>query len=193
MQQVGFFSWFLTTPLILVNVFGWSVFAAGSAMALGQVFSSVSGALGGRWADRVGPAFPIVSSALVTAAGPGWLALTASANSSFATTMLPATILMGTGGGICGMLTTGAALQGLPASTLGAANSAHQLVRRIFGMTGVAVALALLGESSGPAMLSSARWVWIMIAGAHVVMCLPLLSQLGLRRSVALESEKITT
>lgn len=174
-QQIGFFSWFLTTPLILVNVWGWSVVASGSAMALGLAVSAISGPLGGRWADRSGTTIPIVISAIVAAAGPGWLALTARPHPAFWTAFLPATLLMGGGGGICGMLTTGGALQRMPPTTLGSANSTHQLFRRICGMAGVAVALALLGDHVGPSLLSSARVVWTMVSVAHLVMCVPLL------------------
>jgi EmrB/QacA subfamily drug resistance transporter len=175
LQQIGFFSWFLTTPLILVNVWKWSVFRAGSAMALGQVASAITGFLGGRWADRRGTAMPIVSTAIVTALGPLWLILTATTKPSFWLVFLPATLLIGAGGGVCGMLTTGGALEAMPPDTLGSANSAHQLFRRVAGTMGVAVALALLGDRKGVDLLGSAKAVWLMIAVAHVAMCLPLL------------------
>ncbi len=175
LQQIGFFTWFLTTPLILVNIWRWSIFEAGAAMALGQVASSISGPLGGIWADRAGTTRPIVLSAFVTLLGPLWLAIAASTRPQFVTVFLPATLLMGAGGGICGMLTTGGALNQLPDSVLGSANGAHQVFRRISGLAGVAMALAILGEAKGPAMLGPARIVWCVIALAHVAMCVPLL------------------
>jgi EmrB/QacA subfamily drug resistance transporter len=175
LQQIGFFTWFLTTPLILVNIWGWSVLEAGAAMALGQVASTVSGLLGGRWADRVGTTKPIVISAMVTLLGPLWLAIAATSKPNFVGVFLPATLLMGAGGGICGMLTTGGALSRLPDSVMGAANGAHQVFRRIFGLIGVAVALAVLGEAKGADLLGPARVVWLIIALAHVAMCIPLL------------------
>lgn len=174
-QQIGFFTWFLTTPLILVNVWQWTVLEAGAAMALGQVASSISGPLGGIWADRVGTTRPIVLSAFVTLLGPLWLAIAATTRPQFLTMFLPATLLMGAGGGICGMLTTGGALNQLPEAVLGTANGAHQVFRRIAGLVGVAIALAILGEAKGTAMLGPARVVWLVIAFAHVAMCVPLL------------------
>jgi EmrB/QacA subfamily drug resistance transporter len=175
LQQIGFFSWYLTTPLILVSVWGWSVFEAGSAMALGQVASATTGFLGGRWADRRGTAMPIVSTAIVTALGPLWLLFTATTKPSFWFVFLPATLLIGAGGGVCGMLTTGGALEAMPPDTLGSANSAHQLFRRIAGTMGVAVALAMLGDRKGTDLLGGAKTVWLMIVIAHIAMCLPLL------------------
>ncbi len=178
LQQIGFFSWFLTTPLILVNVWGYSVLKAGSAMAIGQAASAVTGLLGGRWADRQGTAVPIVTTALITALGPLWLIVTMTSTPSFWRVFLPATLLVGGGGGVCGMLTTGGALEGLPPDTLGSANSAHQLFRRMAGTAGVAVALAALGDGKGTELLHGAKAVWLMVAVAHVAMCLPLVGSL---------------
>ena len=175
MQQIGFFAWYVTTPLILKTVWGWSTFEAGVGMALGQVTASFSAPFGGRWSDRVGTTPPIVTSAIVAAAGPMWFAVTASRSPHFLTSFLPASVLMGLGGGICGTLTTSAALYDLPGATLGAANSVNQLISRVCGVIGVAVAVALLGEAKGPSLLTPAKRVWVMVSLAHLLMCRPYL------------------
>jgi MFS family permease len=175
LQQVGFFAWYVTTPLILKTVWGWSTFETGVGMALGQVAASFSAPFGGRWADRVGTTQPIVTSAIVAAAGPMWFAIASSRSPRFLTAFLPASVLMGLGGGICGTLTTSAALYDLPGATLGAANSVNQLIRRVSGTIGVAVALALLGEATGADLLVPAKRVWVMVSLAHLLMCLPYL------------------
>jgi EmrB/QacA subfamily drug resistance transporter len=175
LQQVGFFAWYVTTPLILRTVWGWSTFEAGVGMALGQVAASFSAPFGGRWSDRVGTTQPIVTSAVVAAVGPMWFAITASREPHFFAAFLPASVLMGIGGGICGTLTTSAALYDLPGATLGAANSVNQLIRRVCGTIGVAVAVALLGEAKGPSLLTPARRVWVMVSLAHLLMCIPYL------------------
>ncbi len=174
-QQVGFFAWFLTTPLILVNLWGWTVLRAGGALAVGQVVAGMSGLFGGRWADRRGSTVPICAGAVVSAIGLLWLVFAASAQPDFWGVFLPACVIMGAGFGICGILTTGGALHGLPEHVLGAANSAHQLLRRIAGLIGVVLALAIVGDQTGPAILDAARQVWLMVAAAHLAMCVPLL------------------
>jgi NTE family protein len=170
LQQIGFFSWYLTTPLILVNLWGWSVLQAGSAMALGQLAAAVTGPLGGRWADRRGFVVPMATTALGCAAAALWLVTTAGLTPSFWRVFFPASMMMGAAGGVCGMLTTSAALRNLPGDRLGAANGAHQLLRRIAGLVGVTVALALIGDASGPEILDAARKVWLLIAVAHLAM-----------------------
>jgi EmrB/QacA subfamily drug resistance transporter len=177
LQQIGFFAWYVTTPLILNTVWGWSTIKTGIGMALGQVASSFSAPIGGRWSDRVGTTQPIVVSAVVAAAGPMWFAVMASPQEHFMTVFLPASLLMGAGGGICGTLTTSAALYDLPSGRLGAANSVNQLVRRVSGTIGVALAVALLGEAKGVGLLTPARRVWVMVSLAHLAMCLPYVSR----------------
>ena len=185
-QQIGFYSWFLTGPLIMTNLWGWSVLQAGFALALGQVMSSVGSPLGGWLVGRYGYDRPIFVSSIVTGLGAMWLAVMATATADFWFTYLPAALLMGFGGGICGTVTTGAALSALPQSMLGAGNSVQQLARRVGGALGVAAAVALLGEATGPALLSGARRVWWMVAIIHCLMGVPL--YLARRREMVADS-----
>ena len=183
-QQVGFFSWYLTAPLIFTSLWGWSVLQAGSALALGQAFAAISGPLGGRWVDRYGPIGPITGSALLTALGPIWLIVGVTERPDFWRTFLPATILIGFGGGICGILTTGAALGRLDGTILGAANSLHQLIRRVGGTIGAVLGSTLLGDAiGGKSLLTGARLVWGLVAVAHLAMCVPLLTATWRRTS----------
>ena len=173
-QQIGFFGWFLTAPLIMIALWGWSVREAGLAVALGQVMASVAAPLGGQLAIRYGNSRPIVVSSFITAGGSAWLLATATARPNFVGVVLPASMLMGFGSGMCGTMTTGAALAALPASMLGAGNSLVQLERRMGGALGVALAAGLLGEGSGSGLLAGARRVWWMVTILHIFMSAPL-------------------
>ena len=176
-QQVGFFSWYLTAPLIFTSLWGWSVLEAGSALALGQAFAAISGPLGGRWVDRHGPLGPVAGSAVLTAVGPIWLIVGVTERPDFWHTFLPATVLIGFGGGICGILTTGVALGRLDGTILGAANSLHQLIRRVGGTIGAVLGSTLLGDArGGESLLTGARLVWGLVAVSHLAMCVPLLT-----------------
>jgi NTE family protein len=173
-QQVGFFGWFLTGPLIMTSVWGWSVRQAGFALALSQVMASIGSPIGGQLVSRFGHTPPIVVSSLITAVGSTWLLVTATTTPNFWGCFLPAALVMGFGSSICGTMTTGAALASLPQSMLGAGNSLVQLVRRIGGAVGVALAVALLGEGRGTDLLPGARRVWMLVTVIHIGMGLPL-------------------
>lgn len=175
LQQTGFYGWFLTGPLIMTALWGWSVRKAGLAMALGQVMASFASPLGGKLSTRYGNTGPIVVSSFITASGSAWLLLTASAQPNFLGVVLPASMLMGFGSGMCGTMTTGGALASLPPSMLGAGNSIVQLTRRMGGALGVALTAGLLGEQTGARLLPGARRVWWTVTIIHIGMSAPLL------------------
>ena len=173
MQQAGFYSWFITAPLVMTGPWGWSVKEAGYALALSQILASVGSPVGGRLVGRSGHTTPIIAGSVINAAGSAWIALTATDASAFCTSFLPGAALIGFGGGMCGTVTTGAALAALPPSLLGLGNSTQQLIRRIGSATGVALGVALLGEGTGHALVAGGKRVWWLDAIAHVCMLLP--------------------
>jgi EmrB/QacA subfamily drug resistance transporter len=175
LQQIGFFGWFVTGPLIMHSLWGWSVRDSGFALALGQVLASAGSPLGGWLVTRFGSPRPIVGGAIITGGGALWLAFTASDQAHFWYGYLPAALLFGFGGGVCGTVCTGWAMASLPDHLLGAGNSVVQLVRRMGGALGVALAVALLGEGTGHAILAGARHVWAVVGLVHLLMILPTL------------------
>lgn len=185
LQQIGYYSWFIVAALVMTGVWGWSVRDAGFAIALSQVPASVGAPVGGRLAVRYGHTPPIVWSALLTAGGGLWMLLTTGPEPDFWGSWLPAAVLLGFGGGICGTMTSGAALSALPAAMLGAGNSLQQLIRRVGSAVGVALGVALLGEGKGPALLAGSKRVWTLSMLAHLAMCVPLLWARRLSRASA--------
>jgi EmrB/QacA subfamily drug resistance transporter len=175
LQQMGFFAWFLTAPLIMAGLWGWSVRQVGLALALGQVLAMFGSPLGGQVVIRWGSDVAIVIGAVVNVVAMGWIVLTMSAAPEFWWSYLPMALLFGFGSGMCGTVTTGAALAALPSSALGAGNSIVQLVRRMGGALGVAVGLALLGEAGGPALLDGARRAWVFTGAIHLAIVAALL------------------
>ena len=175
LQQVGFFSWVFSTSFVLREIWGWSGRDTGRAIALTFVFASITGWIGGRAAVRIGYFLPVVIGALVSACGPLYWYFAFDSDPSFWAVYLPGAALFGLGGGTCGVLTTGMALKSVGDADQGMAYAAHQTVRRMSSTIGLALMATLLGEASGAALVGGARNVWLMSAGAHVVMILPLL------------------
>lgn len=180
LQQVGFFAWWLTAPLVMRQLWNWSVRDIGLALAATQVPALFSAPLGGRMVQRFGASVPIVTGAVVIVASQIWLLVTAGREADVAMSYLPMALAFGFGCGMSGTVTTGAALASLPQSLLGTANSIVQLARRFGGALGVAVGIAVLGEASGDAILSGARRVWLLVAILHLAMVVPIF--LGHRR-----------
>lgn len=175
LQQLGFFSWFFSTSFVLREIWGWSVRDTGQAISLTFVFAAATGWLSGKAAERVGYFWPTTIGAAVAALGPLYWYFAFDADPSFWLVYLPGSALFGLGGGACGVLTTGIALKHVDAADQGMAYAAHQTVRRMSSAAGLALMATLLGEASGAALLGGGRNVWLMSAGVHLVMILPLI------------------
>jgi EmrB/QacA subfamily drug resistance transporter len=161
--QLGVFAFFFSTPLFLVNVWGWSTSGVGWALAVPLVVSFTSVATG-RFADRSGYRGVLALGGLVGAAAMVWWVLVLGDQPRFWTQLLPGLLLYGISLGMVGITSAAAALVGLEADELAMANSAFQTSRRLAQTLGTAAAVAILGNRSADS-LSSFRWVW-MVNGA---------------------------
>jgi MFS family permease len=170
-QQIGFFAYFFSMPIILIGVWGWSALEAGYAMAFSMAISAIVVPPAARWAERRGYTGLILFGAAVVSCATLWWLLTFDVEPDLWWALVPGLVLQGTGSSIVGNFTSGAALTHVPPHVMGQGNSLHQMSRRVGGAIGVAAAIALLGESADPeALLDGARHVWAMLIGVHVVM-----------------------
>ena len=174
LQQLGFYAWYLTAPIVMHQVWGWSVREVGFGLALSQVLAFIGAPLGGRLVTRHGNTFPAMLGAAGVAAAEAWHVATVSDAPRFWWSFAPAALLFGFGSGMCGTVTSGAGLTSLPSRLLGSGNSVQQLIRRTGSSLGVALGIGLLGDTTGAALLDGARRVWIFVAIVHLAMAIPL-------------------
>ena len=165
--QMAIFSWFFTTPLFLINVWEYSAFAGGSAVAIGMLISFVSIPVG-RYSDRAGYRHVLVAGGVVTAAGMFWWLLFVDATPNYLYDYLPGLFLFGVGAGMVGIVVTNAALAGLPEASLASANAVFQTIRRLLGAIGVALAVALLGGDRTTDSVEAFRRTWWLVAGGYL-------------------------
>ena len=170
-QQIGFFGYYFSLPLILTGVWEWSALNAGYAMAGSMLVSAVVAPISGRIADRRGYEGLLLVGCALTAAAAAWWLLNFRLDVRVVAALVPGLVLQGIGSCIVGNLTTGAALRSVPAGLMASANSLHQMARRVGGALGVALVIALLGESRLPAeLLIGARRVWVLLIVVHAAM-----------------------
>jgi EmrB/QacA subfamily drug resistance transporter len=170
-QQVGFFAYFFSSPIILTGVWGWSVLQAGWAMALSMVVSALAIPPAAKWVESRGYTRLVLIGAAIVAAAAVWWLLTFDVTPDVTGALLPGLVLMGVGSSIVGNFTSGAALAHVPTALMGSGNSLHQMARRIGGGIGVALTVALLGETGDPVkLLDGARRVWILLVVVHAAM-----------------------
>jgi len=175
LTQVGFFCFLFPSPLFFTSVWGYSVLAAGFTLALQQVSAAVVGMPVGRLADRVGPGRVVFVGGLIAAASLWTFALRVGPEPAFATVVLPLFLIMGIGMMMNGSISTSAALHGLPDEALPRAGAAYYVTRRLGSGLGVAAAVAILGDRTGPDALDRYRVVWVVAGAAYLASGLSIL------------------
>ena len=167
--QSGFFAFFFTAPLFFTEVWGYSVLAAGFALAFHQGVSAVVGLPLGRLADRVGVARIVGVGGLLAALSFGLLILFVDATPNLALAIVPAFALGGIGTMANGAFSTSIALREIDDATLTRASSGYYVSRRLASGLGVVVGAAILGEASGPASLDDFKMVWAFAAACYAL------------------------
>ena len=164
--QFAINAWFFTTPLFLINVWGYSALAGGTAVAIGMVVSFVSIPIG-HWSDRHGYRGVLALGGVIAASGMFVWVFSVDESPDFWSLYLVGLLLFGLGAGMVGIVVTNAALTDVPEHDLGIGNAVFQTIRRLSGALGVAVAVALLGDRSNES-IEAFRGVWLLIAGGYL-------------------------
>lgn len=178
--QMAIFTWFFTTPLFLINVWGFSALAGGAAVAIGMVASFVSIPVGS-WSDRHGYKRVLIAGGLVSVAGMAWWVSEVESEPNYWSGYLPGLVLFGIGAGMVGIVVTNAGLATMPEDSLASANAAFQTVRRLAGAIGVALAVAILGGRENDSV-AAFRNIWLLIGGGYLFSVLAILAYPGDRR-----------
>ncbi len=175
--QMAIFTWFFTTPLFLINVWGFSALAGGAAVAIGMVASFVSIPVGS-WSDRHGYKRVLIAGGLVSVAGMAWWVFEVESEPNYWSGYLPGLVLFGIGAGMVGIVVTNAGLATMSEDSLASANAAFQTVRRLAGAIGVALAVAILGGRENDSV-AAFRNIWLLIGGGYLFSVLAILAYPG--------------
>lgn len=179
--QLAIMAWFFTTPLFLINVWGYSALGGGVAVALAMIVSFVSMPVG-HYSDRHGYKGVLVVGGLITAAAMAIWVAGVGDEPRFWGPYLAGLLLFGLGAGMVGIVVTNAALAGLADTELASANAVFQTIRRLVGAIGVAIAVALLGDRSTESVEAFQR-VWLLIGGGYLLSAVAILAYPSLQRS----------
>ncbi|MDG2111211.1 MAG: MFS transporter, partial [Actinomycetota bacterium] len=155
-----------TTPLFLINVWGYSALGGGSAVAIGMIVSFVSIPVG-HYSDRHGYRGVLILGGLISVAGMAVWVLGVGPTPEFWSWYVVGLLLFGLGAGMVGIVVTNAALAGLPDQDLATANAVFQTIRRLVGAVGVALVVALLGDRSTESV-EAFRKAWLLIGGGYL-------------------------
>jgi EmrB/QacA subfamily drug resistance transporter len=160
---IAFFAQFFGFVVFLRQVWGYSTLRAGLLITPVSAVTAAVTAVAGPIADRYGHRAAMVPGALLYAVGCGWLLVGAGPHRDLLGVWFPAGAIIGVGVGLTYTCFNSAALADLPPERFGAGGGVMQTVNRTGGTLGVALAVALIGESATAARFD--RLWWVMLVG----------------------------
>jgi EmrB/QacA subfamily drug resistance transporter len=153
--SIGMMGIFLPFTIYLQSVLGFSALKAGLAMAPASLLSMVIAPVAGRFTDRIGGKYILMSGLTLFGAGMGWVALEATTTSAWYD-FLPALIVAGIGMGCIFAPMVTVAMRNIDPRMAGAASGVLNTVRQCGLVIGTAAVGALLQNRLVSAMTSQA-------------------------------------
>ena len=160
---MGFFSMLLGGVLFLTGIWHYSILAAGLGLTPAPIVVALISGPAGRLAALIGFRPVIVAGSIIFAAGLCWFAAALGPEASYAAVWLPGILVIGIGIGLTFPVLSAAAVSSLPADQFAVGSAINQTSRQVGGALGVAILVAILGDSSRTA-LDSFHDVWIYSA-----------------------------
>jgi EmrB/QacA subfamily drug resistance transporter len=153
--SIGMMGIFLPFTIYLQSVLGFSALKAGLAMAPASVMSMFIAPVAGRFTDRIGGKYILMSGLALFGAGMGWVALQATTTSAWYA-FLPALIVAGIGMGCIFAPMVTVAMRNIDPRMAGAASGVLNTVRQCGLVIGTAAVGALLQNRLVSAMHAQA-------------------------------------
>ena len=172
----AFGSLLLGSVLFLTDVWHHSVLRAGLEIAPGPAMAATFAFPGGVLGQRYGQRYIGALGAVLFAAGGIWFRTHMGVTPHYASEMLPAQILGGSGVGLVLPTLSTAATAPLPASRFATGTAILGMSRQLGSALGVAVLVAILGHPAPGAILDGFRNGWLFQIGAALVAGLVLLA-----------------
>ena len=143
----AFYAKILIDVLFLTSIWHYSVLAAGAAITPGPLITAALAGPAGKLANRFGLVPVAGIGTLVYAAGCAWYALRAGTHADYVAQWLPGTALTGIGIAMAFPTLTTAAVEALPARLYATGSGLNATARQLGGVLGVAMVIAILGQS----------------------------------------------
>lgn len=166
----------LGSVLFLTTVWHESVLVAGLMLAPGPAMAALFAFPGGVVGQRVGQRYVGFAGALLFAAGGTWFRTHMGATPHYATEMLPAQLLGGSGVGLVLPTVSAAATGPLPPARFATGTAVLGMSRQLGSALGVAILVAIVGHPAAGGVVDAFRHGWSFMIAAALTAGVTLLS-----------------
>jgi EmrB/QacA subfamily drug resistance transporter len=162
--SAAFYALLLANILFTTEVWGWSVLEAGVAVTPAPLMAALTAPVAGLLSDRFGQRVVAVPGALLFAAGCLYLAGSMDATPDYASELLPAQLLTGSGVGLSFAAWGSAAVAGLPPARFATGSAVLACLRQVGAVLGIAVLVAVLDGASPADPAGAFHEAWRLMA-----------------------------
>ncbi len=168
---VAFFSWLVTLPSLIQNVWGWSVLKTGFAIAPGPFLAFLIAPVVGRIADQKGNRPMLIISGVAGTVALLLLRANFGAEPSYVTDILLPGFFMGIAAGTGFSQLVGGAMRDVPPHRYAMAGAGRTTLFQLSVAVGIAVGIAVVGRpESAAAALDSYGQLWLVGATCFALM-----------------------
>ena len=161
----GFFAYALCNVLFLTEVWHYSILDAGLALTPEPFLAMALAAPTIQLARRLGHGPVLVGGALIWAAGMAYFALALPNAPDFLGGWLPGMVILGIGSGLTFPTLSGVAVGTVPGPRFALATALNSVATQLGGTLGLAILVALIGETASPGAFDSG---WLFAGGCFV-------------------------
>jgi MFS family permease len=141
----GFTGWLVFAPTFLTEVWGYTVFAAGFAIAPGPLAMAVAAGPAGKAAVRFGHGPVIAVGAILALIATIWWSVFVTAEPAYLTSLLPGLVLLGVGVGAGFPMLTAATMSQVAPNRYAMGAAGSTTIRQLAMAVGIAIATAVVG------------------------------------------------
>ena len=150
----GFYGYTLCNVLFLTGIWRYSILDAGLSLTPGPIVAIAVAAPASLAVARFGHRAVAVPGALIWAAGVAFFATQLGVSPDFLGGWLPGMVILGVGAGLSFPTLSGAAVQSVPGPRFALATSLNAVARQVGAALGVAVLIAIVGNTAAPSIPS---------------------------------------
>ncbi len=168
---IAFFSWLVTLPTLLQDLWGWSVLKTGFAIAPGPFLSFLIAPQAGRLADRIGNRSLLIVSGVSGAIGLILLSWQIGVEPHFWTDLFVPSMFIGVSAGTGFSQLAGGAMRDVPPARYAMAGAGRTTIFQLAVAIAIAVGVAVVGRpATASATLNAYDDVWLVGAACFVAM-----------------------
>jgi EmrB/QacA subfamily drug resistance transporter len=163
--STAFIATILFNTLLLQELWGWSVLAAGFGVVPGPALAALMGGPVGSITDRVGHRNLLVVGSLSAACCPAWLLWRVTMDSPYLVTVLPAQMFLGIGVACSFATFSSLGLSEVTPARFGTASASLRTGSSLGFASGVSIAIAVFSSSaaSGPLVAFDRAWTFMAV------------------------------